>query len=252
MIQQSQFHRRRPAQGFTLLELLVTIGIIALLAAIVLGVSTSVIRNAERKQVETAMQALDQAVAEFEGARSQKLTFRRLTGDPDGVYDIAELNLSGAYLMVCLLNGMDIDGSGNAHPFRPLLASNEASLEILKRISPDLLRRDPTTVPGYSGGPMPPIDVVPDPSTNNPNLRSRLELVDPWGNRVACVFPGRAKVPGELGDTDGTVRTSDENALGVCRDRRICFISAGPDGNFGTREDNISSYELIWPVPLVN
>ena len=242
----------RARAGFTLLELLVTIGIIALLAAIVLAVSASVLRNSERKQLEMAFQALDQAVAEFERARGQKITYRRLNGDPVGDYDIVELDIGGAYLIVCLLNGMDIDGTGNNHQFRPLLASHEPSMEILKRISPDLLRRDPSTAPGYPGGPVPSLAFVPDPRVpgTTPNAAiARLELIDPWGNRIGVVFPGRPAVPGEGRDPDGTVRTGDEQILGVCRDRRICFVSAGPDGNFGTRDDNVYSYELIWPVP---
>ena len=223
---------RHAAVGFTLIELLVTIGIIAVLAAIVLAAGSAVLRNAERRQIEMAFQALDQAVAEFERSRDQKITYRRINGDPDGVYDIAQLNIGGAYLIVCLLNGMDVDGGAAANPFRPLLASHEPSLQILKRIDPDLLRRDTTTVPAAN--------IVPNP---------RLELVDPWGNRIGIAFPGRAKLAGETGDADGTVRTSDEDQLGVCRDRRICFVSPGPDGNFGTREYNIYSYDLIWPVP---
>jgi len=240
-------HARRSGRGraglasarraFTLLELLVTIGIIALLAGIVLAVSTSVIRNAERKQVEMMFQALDQAVAEFERARDQKISFKR-PEDPDGNYDIVELNLTAPYLIVCLLNGMDTTGTGNN--FRPLLLSHASSSEILKRIDPDFLRRDTNTAVPSTG------------HVRNTATAPRSELVDPWSNRIAVVFPGRTKKPGELGDVDGTVRTSDENGLGVCRDRRICFVSAGPDGRFNTREDNIYSYDLIWPVPAQN
>lgn len=225
--------RRR---AFTLLELLITIGIIALLAGIVLAVSAAVLRNAEVRQVRAMFQALDEAVAEFERARGQKITFRRLNGDPDGSYDCVELNISGAYLIVQLLNGRNWSSSSPPNnDFRPLLTSNDRSLEILKRIDPDLLRRDTSNVPPTTG-----LHGVPNP---------RLELVDPWGNRIGVIFPGRAKNPGELGDADGTVRTNDENAVGVCRDGRILFASPGPDGRWETREDNIYSYEPIWPVP---
>lgn len=222
-------------RAFTLLELLVVIGIIALLAALVLGVSTSVIRNSERRQVESMFQALDQAVNEFENARNQKITFKR-ENDPDGIYDVVELDLGGAYLMVALLNGMDVDGGGS-QPFRPLLLAHEPSHQILKRIDPAFLRRDATPT-------LPPVAYVPNPAGTN-----RVELVDPWGSRIGVAFPGRPKRPGETGDVDGTVRTSDENFFGVCRDRRILYVSAGADGNFETREDNIYSYEPIWPVP---
>lgn len=222
-------HSRR---AFTLLELLITIGIIALLAGVVLAVSSAVIRNAESRQIEAAFRALDEAVGEFERARGQKITYRRANGDPDGNYDCMELGITQPYLIVQLLNGRNWANND----FRPLLAGNERALEILKRIDPDLLRRDTSTVPPTGTG----VNAVPAP---------RIELIDPWGTRVGVIFPGRAKNPGETGDADGTVRTSDENMLGACRDGRICFVSAGPDGNFGTREDNLSSYELIYPLP---
>ena len=91
---------------------------------------------------------------------------------------------------------------------------------------------------------------------------SRSELVDTWGNRIAFVFPGRAwryGVDTSLPDSDGTVRTPFENLLGVCTNRRICLVSAGPDGLFGVpgestpdsvtiqntaAADNIYLYEL--------
>ncbi len=223
---------RRPLRAFTLLELLITIGIIAVLAGIVLAVGSAVLRGAESRQVEAIFRSLDEAVGEYERARGQKITYRRLNGDPDGNYDCVELNITQPYLIVQLLNGRNWAASD----FRPLLVSNERSLEILKRIDPDLLRRDTTTVP-------------PTGTAANATPAPRLELVDPWGTRIGVIFPGRPKNPGETGDADGTVRTGDENMMGACRDGRICFVSAGPDQDFSTREDNISSYELIFPLP---
>jgi hypothetical protein len=68
---------------------------------------------------------------------------------------------------------------------------------------------------------------------------TRSEFVDTWGNRIAFVFPGRAfrplgdSGPGRLPDADGSVRTPYERVFGVCSNRRICMVSAGPDGLFG-------------------
>jgi hypothetical protein len=65
---------------------------------------------------------------------------------------------------------------------------------------------------------------------------TRSEFVDTWGNRIAFVFPGRAFRPlvdGGLSDPDGSVRTPYERVFGVCSNRRICMVSAGPDGLFG-------------------
>lgn len=74
------------------------------------------------------------------------------------------------------------------------------------------------------------------------------------------VFPGRLWVTGdaEQADLDGTIRSVSEDsgsvnppAFGVCRNRQLLFVSAGPDGKFtddaatpeiNERADNIFSY----------
>ena len=82
---------------------------------------------------------------------------------------------------------------------------------------------------------------------------------------VAIVFPGRAwresdnngsAADGEFGlpDADGTIRTVMEDMVGVCRNGKVLFVSAGPDGLIGSRYcaggerkeaslDNVYSYE---------
>jgi hypothetical protein len=105
-------------------------------------------------------------------------------------------------------------------------------------------------------------------------------VLDAWGFRIGVCFPGRPwrngtglsttnpnDFPSGLylrgvnspasgaPDADGTEQTPDERIFGSCRDRRIRFISAGPDGSFGEvfqpegsalkkqTLDNIVSYE---------
>ncbi len=61
-------------------------------------------------------------------------------------------------------------------------------------------------------------------------------------------------------DPDGTIRTPNEQRYGVARNRRICFVSAGPDQGFGNLtamppypadpdpvRDNIYSYPINAP-----
>jgi len=115
-----------------------------------------------------------------------------------------------------------------------------------------------------------------------PNGNGNVPLVlDAWGFRIQVCFPGRPWRNGTglsttnapqffsqglylrglnspatgAPDADGTEQTPDERTLGSCRDRRIRFISAGPDGSFGDiygaegsaakkqTQDNIVSYE---------
>jgi hypothetical protein len=106
-------------------------------------------------------------------------------------------------------------------------------------------------------------------------------VLDAWGFRIGVCFPGRPWRNGTglsttntgqfysgglylrgvnspasgAPDADGTEQTPDERIFGSCRDRRIRFISAGPDGSFGEvfqpegsalkkqTLDNIVSYE---------
>jgi hypothetical protein len=41
-------------------------------------------------------------------------------------------------------------------------------------------------------------------------------------------------------DDDGTLRTEFENRYGICLNRKIVFVSAGPDGDFGDLQLNNS------------
>lgn len=213
--------RRR--SGFTLIELVVVLAVILVLVGLVLAVSTVLIRRSEIRQVESMFELLDTAVAEFEESRGRALTYGT-RGQPAGArFDIPELtNITYPYINLFLLDR---------------LLTHGPSREILSKIDGALFRTTVANVPtNPSGFPTQEFWWGPLP---------RMELVDPWGSRIAIIMPGRPWVQGDdpnLRDPDGTIRTADEQSFGPCVNRRIRFISSGPSRNLASRDDNIYSY----------
>ncbi|MBL9140688.1 MAG: type II secretion system protein [Phycisphaerae bacterium] len=231
---------RNPRRAFTLVEILVVLGVILILVTLVVAVSSSLVKRAERGQTETALTIVDSAISEWEAQNGRPMTFGTMGSPAGAVYDIMELSpANGRYINVFLTN---------------LLAQNPQCRAILATIPGDLLREDKTTSPGTNL-------VISPGNIYAPSVKPRSELVDTWGNRIAMVCAGRNWRVGDPGlpDADGTIRTADENALGVCENRRTLMISSGPDGLLGTEgglstaqraeaiADNIYSYE---PLPI--
>jgi len=284
-------------RAFTLIEIMVVISIILVLASLVLGVGSALLRRAERSQVESAMTIMESAFTEWEGQTGRPVTyngaFNSLTAPtteifPSGatleVFDVRDTgtppspNNAGNKMIYTRARGVGVFTVN-------LLSQLESIRPMLAGIPPSMLR------PELAGKPLVTttnIDMYPTPNVSSgtpivlyaPSAASlltpataqlprpptsRSELVDTWGNRIAFVFPGRAwryGVDTSLPDSDGTVRTPFENLLGVCTNRRICLVSAGPDGLFGVpgestpdsatiqntaAADNIYLYELDPP-----
>jgi prepilin-type N-terminal cleavage/methylation domain-containing protein len=242
--------------GFTLVELLVAIGVIAILASLVVAVGGGVLARGERTQVESMFLSLDQAIVSLEESRGQPLVFNRRknltdTSQQDNARfsDIDELTNTGAYIMPRLLN---------------LLSGNPGAWSALSSISPDFLRREEKTWPD--------------------GVKTTWNLRDPWGEQIVVIPPGRPATRGEIkkareelkaGRTtaaadslgfgidmgDATVRTADEGVYlkAACVGRRWLFLSKGPDRNMGQAfgqggtnpngtlawDDNVLNYEPV-------
>ncbi len=239
-------------RAFTVMELVVVIGVILILMALALSVTSSVLAANDRRSMENTFKLLDQAISSFEAQMGRDFAFGRRVvpgvpvGPPNGIpdytgttpsvaYDIYELNFPTVHAVCMVLERLSTPGSESA--------------EILSKIPASALRFLPMNGATVVGDPV--------PTTWTPNRMPATalirEIVDPWGRRIATCFPGRAATKAELANSaiptdsnDGTVRTADEVSMGVCRNRRIFFLSGGPDGDFTTVADNVYSYE---PLP---
>ncbi len=272
--------RHAVRRAFTLLELMIVLGVILILASLVLGVGSAFLRGAERAQLEAAMEVVDKACAEWDATTGRPISFvGRVAGVGGAVgndplfsaeadvrrFDIREADYGtpAAGGGQALPNGLTTEAAravaraqGVGVYCINLLMQADFTKEQIATIPPGLIRAEPNVATGNFW----PTSITGYP----PSLRSgvsRGEFIDPWGRRVAFVFPGRPFRWGAdqgLPDEDGTVRTSVEQVLGSCVARRICLVSAGPDGVFGPETnivanrataaaDNISLYPLLPP-----
>ncbi len=226
--------RLRHRRGFSLLELVVVIGIIVLLAALVLAVGTGLLSQSEVRETRNAIQIFDAAIEEWERTRGRTFTYgtNGVPPSPAGLpapqYDIQEVLAANDNA----LRGLSVTLLGPN-----FLASDDNVIGLLTKIDGSLLRPIANTNP------------------------TQLEFVDAWGNRAIIVFPGRdwrsgVDLPLDK-DEDGTMRTPVEKRLGVCVNRKIRIVSSGPDGVIGDLKgnatekqqagDNVHSYEPVQP-----
>ena len=165
------------------------------------------------------------------------------TNGPTAGFEIYEENFNTTYAICVVLER---------------LATSPDSAEIIARLPSTAIRFVPLN--GTNAvEPLPTnwTQTTPQQDPNQmPPYASVREIFDPWNRRIGVIFPGRAATKAEVAAAvaspatidveDGSVRTMDENSLGICRNRKMCFVSAGPDGDMGTTSDNIYSYE---PLP---
>lgn len=253
-------HRR----AFTVLELVVVIGIILILMSLALTVSSAVLAANDRRSMDSTFRLLDAAIESWESQMGREFSFGRRVNPPgtpvapdftlsptgpNKFFDFYEENFNTAYAICVVLER---------------LSANPESAEIISRIPGSALRFVQIAGPN-TAEPLPTnwIQATAQADPNQmPAYSAVREILDPWGRRIIVAFAGRAATPTEVAAAnlvvppgippidreDGSVRTMDEFSMGVCKNRKMCFISRGPDHDDDpndTLADNIFSYELL-------
>ena len=226
--------------------------------SLALTVTSVVLAANDRRSVQSTFVLLDQAITSWQSQAGRELTAGRRANPPGtptvpdftlGIngptagFDIYEENFNTTYAICVVLER---------------LATSPDSAEIIARLPSTAIRFVPLN--GTNAVEPLPTGWTSTSAQTDPNqmppYASVREIFDPWNRRIGVIFPGRAATKAEVAAAvaspatidveDGSVRTMDENSLGICRNRKMCFVSAGPDGDMGTTADNIYSYE---PLP---
>lgn len=227
--------------GFTLVEMLVTISIIAILASLTIAVTTGVMRKSEIWRTRNVLKLLDAAMREWEAAADRKLSWGVNPMPPDRpTYDV---------------------GDGTPHVFTlsevlVAIGRSDPVREILGRIEKELVYTYKQSQPIPAWLPVTPDPDDPDPFLGWGNPRDlvlagmadgSLSVLDAWDMPIRAVHPGRLHCPGSPWfdtcekDADGTVfidtnfQGANEQIYGRSLSRQVYFVSAGPDGKFGHR-----------------
>ena len=225
----------RTQHGFTLIEMMIVIGIIALLAALTLGISSSVMRNAEKRKTQDVLQLLTVALQEWELEKGRSMTFdgyapEMLPNGNSGYYDCYahdfEILEAPSFAEQGVIDEfMNIAMETRIESIVDLFMQSESAKEILSKMTSDMFIAH----------------------EHEPGEVEKL-VVDAWGTPIGIVFPGRPYFdvnpsgstfdPAYDDSGDGTVRDEAEDGLGSCINARPFFVSAGPDRTWGYRSQS--------------
>ena len=237
--------------AFTLVEMIITIGVIVLLTALTVSATVALSRKSEVRQTENMLRLLDMAVQEWEIKADRKITW----GD-GATYEMQD----------------DTPHVFTATEVLRRIRSSDVVRSFLAQIRPEFLYEydyeNTGEIPPWL--PTTPDQDDPDPHADMARMQllsyawdGELAVLDPWGVPIRAVHPGPVFEPGDPGepDPDGTIYLGDQTYgvelfYGRARSRRIRFVSAGPDGKFGNlsldhdapiheqAHDNIYSYSV--------
>ncbi len=209
--------RRSPA-GFTLTELVISIGLILLLAGLGLSVSVAVIEQSERRQTQTVLAILDTAVKEWELTAERKLSWWE-RDDGAALRQTADVHADTDEVLI-ITEILDV------------ISRSDRVRRIIAAI-------DPEFVYAYHRYVYPPwIDSPKQYGEINGRFDGAMTVLDAWGTPIYATHPGRIWTSSDRGpDPDGTIQTENEWRYGVAPNRRVVFVSAGPDQRFGLSEE---------------
>lgn len=225
--------------GFTLVEMIIVIGIIALLAALTLGISSSVMRNSEIRKTEDVLKLMTMALQEWELERGRQITFEGYIPVQNGMYDVwrdGEYIDAPSFSEQGLVDAIILDAMRTRiESTVEVLMQSESAHEILSKILPDHSCQTSGSAPN---------EVHTSELCSVDDEHGKI-IVDSWGTPIGIVFPGRNFAEANLDSTqspfaedmsgDQTVRDQAEDALGSCINARPYFVSAGPDQLWGYR-----------------
>lgn len=225
--------RHRVRRGFTMVELIVTISIIAVLVALTVYAASSLVLRSETQRTQDALKLLESAAQEWSIASERQITFGA-NGIPTGAtYEIDEATLvepsyvtvpnEAQFIVPPAMPDETLDtrkADDATRQFIRRIEKTPAIREMLARIDSKLLRK------GHDE------DSGPDP-TDWTIVR------DAWDNPIRVILPGRDHLGDAepdsqtIRDSDGSILTDFEIKHGRCVSRTLFFVSAGPDGKFG-------------------
>ena len=251
-------------RAFTLIELLVVIGIIAVLVGIGLSVGLGVINSSRANTTKNTIQILETYLADLEAE-----------GKEPKSYKMFETEVSGQTYQFPVVDGRD-RGQGvdaTVRPISSLMRFIAAGETFLGDSSAKWAGLDSSVVRDGTIG-----------MAGSEEIRG-VELTDQWGNPIRVVHPAydggfgdywnpttdsmvsgsrperdvdfvsggsnqtfslrRSYRPFNPGTNPNGVGDADE---GICSGERVYFYSAGPDGDPGTREDNVYTVRPKFPA----
>ena len=115
----------RTRSGFTLVEMIITIGIIVLLAGLTLSVSVAVVRGSEARETETTLRILETAIREWEVQSDRRVSYGKVDEPQGAQYEV------------------DVDAGEYLSQLIAIIRRTPTVKEMLARIDPEFAVQDP-------------------------------------------------------------------------------------------------------------